>query len=451
MSTQLQQTNLLQDLGDGLILRRSTPADADKLAEFNSLIHSDGGPEKPELRIGEWTRDLLTRPHPTFGSDDFLVVEETATGRVVSSINHISQTWAYEGIPFKVGRPELVGTVPEYRHKRLIQKQFEIAHQWSQERGELVQGITGIPYYYRQFGYEMGLELGGGRVTFAPLIPRLKDGETEPYTMRPASEADIPFLMQVDAHAGKRNLIRARRDEAIWRYELLGKSERNINRVELRIIESVSGEAVGYIIHPWFNWNLGAVLFEYELKSGISWLHVTPSVARYALALGQEFAKRDDENLQEKTGVAFWHGTSHPVYEVWREKLPRIRPAYAWYVRVPDLPAFISLIRPALEKRIAESLIPGYSGELKLGFYKSGLRLVFEKGQATIVEAFKPQPEDMGHVQFPDLSFLQLLFGQKSFDELFDAHADVTHDGDEYRLLMTTLFPKKPSFVAGLV
>ena len=41
-------------------------------------------------------------------------------------------------------------------------------------RGELVQGITGIPYYYRQFGYEMALDLGGGRMCYAPQIPELK-------------------------------------------------------------------------------------------------------------------------------------------------------------------------------------------------------------------------------------------------------------------------------------
>ena len=37
--------------------------------------------------------------------------------------------------------------------------QFEEVHKWSAERGETVQAITGIPFYYRQFGYEMALDL----------------------------------------------------------------------------------------------------------------------------------------------------------------------------------------------------------------------------------------------------------------------------------------------------
>ncbi len=441
---------LIKPLGDGLILRRSTPTDAEKLAEFNSRIHSDDGWDKPDDRLAWWTRDLLTRPHPTFGEGDFTLVEEQATGRIVSSLNHISQTWSYEGIPFQVGRPELVGTIPEYRHKRLVQAQFDEIHRWSAERGEMAQGITGIPYYYKRFDYEMGLELGGGRVGFAPLIPTLKDGESEPFTFRPATEADIPFLSMVYAHAGSRHLVRSARDEALWRYELTGKSERNINRNVFRIIENASGEPVGYVSHPWFNWDWGIPLFEYELKPGVSWLAVTPSVARYILAASREYALRDGQPLENKTAVPFWHGSSHPVYEVWREKLPRIRPTYAWYVRVPDLPGFLRHIAPALEKRLAESLIPGFSGALRLNLYKTGVKLTFENGKLTESTSYKPQPNEMGEIGLPDLTVLQLVFGYRSLDELKAAYADCYWDTDEARLLVTTLFPKKPSSVMGV-
>src|SRR5712691_11396345 len=117
-----------------------------------------------------------------------------ATGAIVSSMNLISQTWVYDGIPFGVGRPELVGTSLEYRYRGLVRAQFEVIHQWSTERGERLQAITGIPWYYRQFGYEMALNLGGGRVGYRPHIPELKDGEPEPYRVRPATAADLPCM-----------------------------------------------------------------------------------------------------------------------------------------------------------------------------------------------------------------------------------------------------------------
>jgi GNAT acetyltransferase-like protein len=452
--SEMVQTNhqtFIRDLGDGLILRRSTPADAEKLGAFNAMIHSDDGADRPDDRLAVWTSDLLTRPHPTFGTGDFTIVEEQATGRIVSSLNHISQTWAYEGIPFKAGRPELVGTLPEYRHRRLVGIQMDEIHRWSRERGELLQGITGIPHYYRRFGYEMGLELSGGRVGYEPLVPKLKDGEAEPYTTRAATEADIPLLMELYALGCRRGLVSTVRTEEIWRYELGGKSERNATRNVIRIIERASGgEAVGYLLHAWFNWNLGLLLFEYELKPGVSWWEVTPSVARYMLTTGREYAARDDKPLEQKSVVAFWHGSAHPVYEVWREKLPRIRPTYAWYVRVPDLPAFIRHIAPVLERRIAESYVPGYSGAVRLNSYHNGLQLVFEKGLLKEAASYRPEPDKMGEIGLPDLTVLQLVFGYRSLDELKASYADCYFDSDEARLVVSTLFPKKPSWVSGL-
>ncbi len=437
-------------LGNGLTLRRATPQDAEKLADFNSRIHSDEGWDKPDERLAAWTGDLLTRPHPTFQPQDFTIVEEDATGRIVSSLNIIPQTWLYEGIPFGVGRPELVGTLPEYRHLRLIQAQMDEIHRQSAARGEMVQAITGIPHYYKRFGYEMGLELSGGRVGFTPLFPTLKEGETEPYQIRPATQADIPFLSATYARAAARQMLQAQRTEEIWRYELEGKSSRSVIRNEYRVIQTPQGEPVGYLCHPWYNWDWGIPLYEFELKAGVSWLAVAPSVARYALQTSREYALRDSQPPEQKSAVAFWHGSSHPVYEVWKEKLPRIRQTYAWYVRVPDLPGFLRHIAPALEKRLQESLIPHYSGTLRLNLYQTGVQLTFENGNLTDASAYKPQPNDMGQVGLPDLTVLQLLFGYRSLEELKQSYADCYWETDEARLLTETIFPKKPSSVQGI-
>src|SRR5512138_3220483 len=121
-----QQKIILRDLGNGLVMRRSTSEDADALAAFNGRIH--GEDELDSKRVAAWTHDLLARPHPTMNPDGCTIVEEAATGRIVSSMNLIPQTWTYEGIEFGVGRPELVGTLPEYRNRGLIRAQFEEVH-----------------------------------------------------------------------------------------------------------------------------------------------------------------------------------------------------------------------------------------------------------------------------------------------------------------------------------
>lgn len=437
----------IRDIKDGLILRRSSPQDGQKLFEFNALIHGDDGPDE---RIGQWARDLVEKPHPTFGAGDFTIVEEQATGRIISSLNLISQTWTYDGIPFKVGRPELVGTLPGFRNRGLVRQQFDEIHRWSAERGELAQAITGIPYYYRLFGYEMCVDLDGSRSGFEMNLPKLKQGEPEPYQLRPATEADIPFLSAVYTLAARRSLLSAVRDEPLWRLELTGRSENNINRLVWKIIErAADGEAVGYLAHPWFSWGTTCPAQAYELQAGISWLEVTPSVVRHLWEVGKTVCESEG-----KTRSAFTFGLagSHPVYEVLRDNLPRIRQPYCWYLRVPDLPGFIRQIAPVLEQRLENSLIPGFSGAVRISFYRSGLRLEFEKGKLSLAEAWQPGPrQDEGEIAFPDLTFLQLVFGHRTLDELRLSHADCWWDGDRPRLLLTALFPKKPSSFMGIV
>jgi hypothetical protein len=448
MDTEKPTHPILRDLGDGLTLRRSTLADADPLAEFNSKMHSDYGPDKPDERVGTWVHDLVTGPHPTFNTDDFTIVEDTRTGQIVSCLSLISQIWTYAGIPFGVGRPELVGTLAEYRKRGLVRQQFEEVHRWSLERGQLLQFITGIPFFYRQFGYEMTLEMQGGRVGYEAQLPKLKDGQTETYLIRPAVEADISFLAQVSALDSRHSLVTCLRDENAWRYALQGMSPKNVERFEVRIIETIPGEPVGYLTHPWFNWDIGLVATSYELKPGISWMSVTPAVARYLWKTNLEKAAAEGKTPK---AYAFWLGSSHPVYPVFAEKLPRVRDPYAFFIRVPDLPGFLNHIRPALEKRLAESeLVVGHTGKLRLTFYRAGLELTFESGRLTAVTEFVHTVGEEYDAGFPDLTFLHLLFGYRSFAELQDTFADCWDASEEARVLINVLFPKQSSHIISL-
>ena len=442
----------LRQLGDGLVLRRALPQDSQALAAFNAGIHlMDDQQEEENPWIAAWTRDLMDGSHPTCSPGDFTLVEDTRTGQIVSSMNLISQTWSYGGIEFKVGRPELVGTRPEYRERGLVRAQFELIHEWSAARAELLQAITGIPYYYRLFGYEMALNLGGGRAGFKPYIPMLAAGEVERYQFRPAGEADIPFLMELYNQGARRSLVSCVRDAELWRYEISGRSPQNVNRSQVRVIETGSGarggEPVGYLAHPPYAWGAMMAATGYELKPGLSYAAVTPSVLRYLQHTGESYPAEQGEK-HEFSSFGLWLGAEHPVYQVIQDKLPRVRPPYAWYLRVPDLPAFLRHIRPVLEERLASSALSGHTGELKISFYRSGLWLTFQAGQLLQVQSWKPTPQGhSGDAGFPGLAFLQLCFGYRHFEELRYAFADCWVDNDTARALLEILFPKQASNV----
>ncbi len=444
MPKQTPKKIILRDLGNGLILRRSNRADADALADFNSRIHSEEGFDKPDERVGIWAKDLLVSNHPTFGEGDYTIVEETSSGKIVSSMNLISQNWLFDEIPFKVGRPELVGTLAEYRNRGLVRQQFDVVHQWSAERGEDIQAITGIPYYYRLFGYEMTMNLDGGRAGYKPQVPLLKEGQEEPYQVREATEADVPFITQTYAYGSRRYLVRCNMTEELIRYEVVGKSPKNIGRSEFRILVDPDGEAVGFIAHPGWTWGSMLAAGLYELKAGVSFGAVTPTVARYLYRTGEAYAA--EAKNPNFASFGFWLGSEHPVYEVFKERLPRVRQPYAWYIRVPDLPGFIRKIAPVLERRLAQSPYSGHSAEIKITFYGNGLRMVLEKGRLAIVEDYRPTPVGhTGDAGFPNLTFLQLVFGHRTLEEIRYAYPDCWTDREEIRGLLEAMFPKQAS------
>jgi hypothetical protein len=447
------EKEVVHDFGDGLVLRQAVPDDAEALAEFNGRVHSDRGWELPDVGVAAWVRDLMTKPHPTFAVGDFLVVEDTGSSKIVSSTNLIPQTWSYDGIEFGVGRPELVGTHPDYRRRGLVRAQFEVLHRWSAERGHKLQVVSGIPYYYRQFGYEMGLNLHGGRRGPAAYVPVLGEAKAESYRVRPARVDDLDTLAEWVHEGQKRQPISCTRDAALWRYQLEGQSSESAAAFVMCMVETAAsdddpgGDPVGFLAHAAVRWGRSLAAVSYELKPGISWWAVTPAVLRYLKSQGATLAcYYDAPDAPVFDTLFFSFGAEHPSYPVIADWLLKVDAPYAWFVRVADIPDFLRTIAPALEARLAASVMVGHTGELTLSFYRSGVRMVFEQGRLATVESWLPEGDGGSAGCFPDLTFLQLLFGYRSLTELDMAYADcfATLEG---RLLLNALFPKKPSEV----
>jgi GNAT superfamily N-acetyltransferase len=430
-----------RELGDGLVLRQATRRDRKAIADFNVAMHSGEHDLPVELR--NWTRDLLSDMHPTCGPGWFTLVEDTGAGEIVSTLCLIPSVLSYGGVTVPLGIPELVGTKKEFRRRGLIRAQFEVAHEWSRAAGHQVQMIGGIPYFYRRLGYEMGLDMITGHRLHTSAVPKLKKGEKEPFRVRRATRNNLAFIARTYEHGMGRYLVSGARDLEMWRYELDGRRRGGSSHRELRVIETAGGRRVGFLVHE----RGGARRQEticagpYELASGVSWLAVTPSVLRYLANYGQRQAVRAKKKL---SWIAFFASEAHPIFRAAPGSLQSTWGPYAYYVRVADLPGFLRHIAPVLESRLAESIAVGHTSELKLSFYRDGLRLSFARGKLKKVDAW--EPAEGASASFPFLTFLQLLFGYRSLQELRDAYADCEAYGEAVTLL-DILFPKLPSEV----
>ena len=433
MSTNSILSQMPIDLGDNLILRFARPDDVDALAEFNARVFEDE-------KVGVGIRGLMSGHHPTVKASDFTVVEDTRTNKIVSSMCLISQMWAYCGIPFKFGRPEVVVTEPEYRRRGLVRKQFEVIHALSAAKDELMQGITGIPWYYRQFGYEMAMEIDGGRGMAGVHLPKLKDGDSEKYHLRPAVEDDHAFVREVYNHASHRQPFVSLRSEAEWNYEFNGRSKNDFARRKWLIIETAARERLGYVqYYPWMEDN-ALYIVQIELKSGVGYLNLMPSVLHELWKLAQAVPAYRNNKNQELKNLMLELGRAHPAYHALLGNKAYEYGPYGLYIRIPDLVAFLRRIQSALEENLVGTVAEGYNGELKLSYYRSGIQLKFNGGKITDISNWSPNSIEAGDARFPDLTFLQLLCGRCRFNELKTNFVDC--DGrDEAGVLLDCLFP----------
>ncbi|HEY1351938.1 MAG TPA: GNAT family N-acetyltransferase [Ktedonobacteraceae bacterium] len=447
------RTSYRRDLGDGLVLRWSTSEDTERIATLLGRVYREKADEPPNVNAIRNIRGMMNGDYPLMGPDGFGLIEDTSRegNPVVASTCLWKHTWTYEGIPFGVGRPEMVGTDDAYRNRGLIRALFEMAHERSEAEGDFVQAITGIPYFYRQFGYEYALELEERRTTLLTLIPKAREGEPEPFTLRMATVEDIPEIEALYNRRRESSIVSESIARNEWLYEIeTWKAHPEFPHcMHVHMIVNATGQTVGFVGPATRRGDKSLCIWLLEFARGVNVQVAMPPILRalHTYGLNVEVTRPDAPALSE---LSFYLGSTHPVYEVLGEELVRAKePPYAWYVRVKDLPAFLMHIAPALEKRLATSYVAGYTGEIKLDFYRGGLHMVFEQGRLTVAEPWQvPLYASNASGGFPPLVFLQVLFGHRSIEALRQAFPDVWVS-DETRLVLKALFPTRASFVLG--
>lgn len=461
MSVKPIQTTQPQDLGDGLILRWSAPADLEKVGQLLGTAFRNSADDPLNIRMADHPHIGARPDFPWRGETAWAIVEDTSKPDcpVVACTTLWRHQWSYAGIPIPVGRPEFVAADPAYRNRGLVRKVFHLIHERSAAEGHLVQAITGIPYFYRQFGYEYVLDLGGFRVALLQAIPEKKGEDPEPYALRPAAFDDIPHLQALYSQGRNHSLLWHEASETYWRFLIAywqdpAILERDITTLgfglRLMMIVDEKGAVCGYVAVGARRGGRDLYVRDLYLYPQISLPAALPVLLRILREHGATVPvmKPDTPPFSE---ILFNFGRSHPIYDLLGEDIAaRYDTPYAWYIRIPDVPAFLQRITPVLEQRLAASPFSTYTGELKLDFYRGGLRLAFEDGKITTIETWRPPTYgDHANAGCPPLVFLQLLLSYRSLADLKVSYPDVWSN-KESTLLLNTLFPTQPSIVNPL-
>ncbi len=447
----MHEQHYQEDLGDGYTLRWATPSDRDSLLDLYGFVFRDETNGSHNTYLMAYADDLLSGRHPMGSPDDFAVVAD-ADNRIVATTVLERMPLEYAGVAVPSGRPELVASHPDVRNRGYIRKIFQLIHAKSTARGDLMQGITGIPYYYRQFGYEYALTLGGGRVVPVQAIPKLGTDQQEPFVVRRAQHSDIMQLLML--YERERNrihnhlpmLVTSRIDASYLRYTM---SDVTGHEPWLPyVITRPDGDVVGSF---WSNRirgvsNIG--VYSLSTEPHILLSDVYPSLCRAMLRIATTIPIWDNKT-GEIEHIQFGLGVDHPVYRTIEQDIHKSNRPYAWYIRVADVAQLIQHIVAPLERRLSQSAMAGYSGELTFDFYRSGLQMTFTKGRITATNLPANDGSRKGKAGYPPHVFLQQLFGLHSIHELKASHPDVYSSG-EAEVLLDILFPKQSSWLAPL-
>jgi hypothetical protein len=281
------------------------------------------------------------------------------------------------------------------------------------------------------------------------LVPDLPEGQEEPYRLRPATEADLGRIAETYRTTHRDKLLSLRAPDAFWRYLVTTEDDELRGSLRLRVVESSAGEYAGFLTLPYERGHDAVHVHLAGFEPGADLPAIAPPLVRALRAAAEQVPARKPDVPLRKLMLEL--GRNHPLCLVLpREWAPQTEEPYAWYLRIPNIPAFLRHVGPALEKRLAASAFAAYTGEIAIDLYREGLRITFEKGRLESVERFEiPVSDNPAKAGFPPLAFITLLVGYHSLADLRATYPDAWAK-NEVAAIIDVLFPALPSRVLGV-
>jgi predicted N-acetyltransferase YhbS len=416
------QTPSVKSLDAHLVLKHATVKDAPRLNAFNAMIF--------DPYVGAQTEAMMLH-HPTIHPENFIYIEDESTGQIVSCLCLLPWRWLFDEIELKMGEMAIVGTQPEYRRRGLVRALVNHFKECLAEDEYDLSFLGGIPYYYRQFGYEYALPLEG--YWHLPLYQIPFAAENAPaYTFRDAAPDDIPTLMEMYEVATRDLNISTVREAEVWRYQIEHKAETDSGAYTL-LMTDPSGKLAGYVRLKKFGVGSGLIVCEASQFAFRDVPALFQRLKEIALECGKDsyirFALPPSAVL---TQAAKAWGAQFDGY-------------YAWQIHIPDIARLLRRMISLFERRIAASPFAGLTQKVRINLYRQAYEIIFDNGTITAVNSmgFQDWP---GMICIPPNAFTQLVMGYRTSEELREIFPDIMAWG-ESRTLLAVFFPKTNAFI----
>jgi predicted N-acetyltransferase YhbS len=329
--------------------------------------------------------------------------------RVVSTLTLLDEVVDIDGIAVPAGQVELVATDAQYEGRGIVRALMSWAHERSRQRGHLLQVMVGIPFFYRQFGYEYAIPMPPWRPLIAVPPPPRDLG------IRRATTADIPALQALQAHTQSRVDVKMGHTPACWQWLLEGTSS------TLWIAER-DGTACGVARQPTSSEPMVAELACSDDAAALGLIaHVaagstTPPLIQHGVGVTEGV----EPYLGDATDKAEWY-----------------------YARVERIAPLLTRLAPVLQARLRAAGLGGRDHHVLLSSWRSHVRFTIgPSGLEILAEGAAEQaPVSKGGSGVPPDALASLVLGPYGALGLEQRLADC-HLGDQ-RELMHVLFPPR--------
>ncbi|MFM2032527.1 MAG: hypothetical protein RLZZ297_1292 [Chloroflexota bacterium] len=435
------------DIGDGFLVKWATPSECVAYGVLSDTVfrRTADSPLRDlnAVAVREWTNG-----HPYTDHTDIAVVVD-ADDHVVAGAILLRQSMDYAGVQLGVGRPEGVVCAAEHRNRGFVRHLFRLLHAKSHARGDHLQAITGIPYFYRQLGYAYAIAFDGQAIVSFEHIAGISSTAV-PMTLRKARPDEYhEFVALYDADRLGRGLLCTTPLERSYFQHLTGVSTQAFI-IDPYFMVSDKGEILGYTLLHRAQYDGHIAVLGAGLRRDKSWYQLLPGFFA-ALTAHQPMVQMTNPAIASLSGINFILDTEHPLLtQLQYGTTVRTVAPYSWYIRVDDYERFFESVRPIIEARLRRSSMRGYTGSVTVALYGSAYRLVWEAGSLTTVSAVSlPMMGSGADAGYPADAFAMQVFGRKSYREIKHWHHEAwaSHTAEQ---LLSILFPTGSSWFLWL-
>ncbi|MFW9925358.1 MAG: GNAT family N-acetyltransferase [Candidatus Thorarchaeota archaeon] len=403
-----------------------TDEELKEILEFHSRIHPNDDIEELKRQIEHL---------PGFGKELNFFLRDVQTGMIVSSLNAIPGIWSYAGIPLRNLELGWVGTLKEQRRKGLIRSLYEHFDSLLHEGEYDISTIQGIPYYYRQFGYDFVIPLDPTLWISISQLPTADEKKPPPYmeiNCREAEANDLDDLMKLYDENNRNVQVYIPRSRELWKLQEESKTffESKYRTYLFEDKENVIGYLRLIVKMP------SSGLYGPNMRVIESSIRTYDGVMRALQLIKSEAQKHDFQQ------VGIVGAPSNNLRTIVRDLGGQILGEWKHQLRVPNILRLLQKIAPVLEKRLLGTMFEGLTKDLAINTFRHCYLLKFEKGHIEYITDIGMQEvnENTGF-RAPPNDLIRLIFGVSDIDEIRSNNIDFIVSRD-LRSLVSTLFPK---------